>query len=105
MGTNFEHVPDDLRGSSDKAQNVVPGVNEHAEGDGDFLSLLYQGAGLGVHGFAVTVPEGQELRKQGWKGLGSGFEAVANTGYTGLTKFEQADLDGKGGVPRGPEAV
>jgi hypothetical protein len=102
VGTNFDQVPDDIRSSSNKAQNVVPGVNEHAEGDSGFVSRLYEGAGLGVHGFAVTVPGSEELRKRGWQGLGYGFGGVADIGYSGATRFEQADIDGRTGVSRDP---
>ncbi len=100
MGPKFEQVPDDLRGRADKKRAVVPGLENHARGDRDFLASLYEGAGLGVHPIGVKYPGMDERRTQRWMGLRDGAEDTADVTDHGATRFENDDIDGGSAVTR-----
>lgn len=99
MGSNVQQTPDDMRGRGNRDHRVVPGLNEHGEGDPSFVGRLYEGAGLGVHEVAQWYENQHDpARKRRWNSLANGHECAGDIKKRGATDFEDNDLGGATGV-------
>jgi hypothetical protein len=97
----FQQQPDDMRTSGSRDHDEVPGLRERAGDDPEWEAALYEGAGLGVHAYALAAREIRRARTANWTYTADKYQGSGDIKFSGATTFENADTDGGAGVDPG----
>lgn len=100
MGGAYNQRPDDIRGRAGKALGGVPEVRDKSNDDPDWENQLYEGAGYGVHAYAVAARKKRKARSDGWTSTADKQEGAGNIGHGSATEMEHVDGQGGAGVKR-----
>ncbi|WP_063036789.1 hypothetical protein [Nocardia grenadensis] len=98
MDSIFNQQPDDVRGRASRALDGVAPIRDKSKDDPEWEAQLYEGAGYGVHAYAVAARRKREARTKGWTAAADKQQGGGNVGQSAATEFEHIDRQGGAGV-------
>ncbi|WP_063059808.1 hypothetical protein [Nocardia sienata] len=98
MDDVFKQRPDDVRGRAGRTLDGVSPLRDKSKDDQDWEAQLYEGAGYGVHAYAVAARKKRLARTNGWTATADAQQGAGDIGNAAATNFEHVDLQGRADV-------